>query len=80
MNKQLKDWQTREVCKMDAAEYDAEVSRRLWRRRFHAVGEAVGVIALVAVVVGMCYLLCGFTPPQRSAECDMQYHLDEAAR
>lgn len=75
MNKQLKDWQTREVCKMDSAEYDAEVSRRLWRRRLSVLGEIGGIVALA----GLIALFCLATPPQRSAECDMQYHIAEQA-
>ena len=70
MNNELKNWCDRSASDMDAAEYDAEVCRRVRRRRLRAVGDFAGCVTLIAVVVWLVWAYCKLTPDQMSGECD----------
>ena len=70
MNNELKNWCDRSASDMDAAEYDAEVCRRVRRRRLKAVGDVAGGIVFIAVVVWLMWAYCQLTPDQMSGEGD----------
>ena len=51
-------------------EYDREIRRRLWRRRFRAAGEVVGGVLVLAMFALAAWLFLAATPDQFSAECE----------
>lgn len=55
---------------MTGDEYDRAVTRRLWRRRARAVGEAVGATLTLLLFALAAWLFLAATPDQRSAEAD----------
>lgn len=70
MNNELKNWCDRNASDMDAAEYDAEVRRRVCSRRLKAVGDFAGGVALIVLVVWLVRAFCQLTPDQMSGEYD----------
>ena len=54
--------------------YDAEVRRRLWRRRLRALEEFAGGVLLVVAVVWLMWAYCRLTPDQLSGEGDWAAH------
>lgn len=55
---------------MTGDEYDRAVTRRLWRRRARAVGEAAGATLTLLLFALLAWLFLAATPGQRSAEAD----------
>lgn len=51
-------------------DYDRAITRRLWRRRFRAIGDVVGGILLMLLAIALFWLFLIATPDQMSAECD----------
>ena len=70
MNNELNNWCRRNVADMDAAEYDAEVRRRLWRRRVSTILDLAGGLAFMAFAIWAFWAWCKYTPDQLSGESD----------
>lgn len=60
----------KEYTEMTGDEYDRAVTRRLWRRRARAVGEAAGAVITLLLLALEALLFLAMTPEQRSAEAD----------
>lgn len=59
MNKELQDWQTRNICGMEPTDDgEAEVRRRVWRRRWRTIGDIIGSLILVALMWAFGWLCC----------------------
>ena len=70
MNKELEDWQSREMRDLTPEAYDQEISRRLWRRRLRSAGAILGDLAFFALAILLAWLYLVVTPDQLSAECE----------
>ena len=62
-----------------AGDYDAEVSRRLWRRRLKCICEIFFGVITLALFALLLWILLVATPCQMSAECDLARAEMEAA-
>ena len=58
MNKELQDWQTRNICGIEDDYGETEVRRRVWHRRWCTVGEIIGSLILVALMWAFGWLCC----------------------
>ena len=65
----IEEWDRRHSG-MSLEEYDREIRRRLWRRRFRAAGEVAGGVLTLAMFALVAWLFLAATPDQYSAECE----------
>lgn len=60
----------RKAAEKARRDYDRAITRRLWGRRFRAIGDAVGGILLMLLIIALFWIYMWITPDQMSAECE----------
>lgn len=58
IEREIEDAERRQAAERESKAYDRELRRRVWRRRWHTIGDIIGLIVTLAFFVALCCLCC----------------------
>jgi hypothetical protein len=61
----------RTAAEMSIAEYEREITRRLWTRRLNTAGKIAGGTITILAFLALMWAFAALTPAQMSAEADL---------